>query len=271
MNTTSRRALIARVTAPAIFFLCAAGFAQSPTALENFYNPYGIALDESQPLDRVKTFNYQVESGDTLFSIAERFLGNPYKGAVIARVNNIEDPLRLKAGTRIKVPQGRLGILVTVEKQDKECGVTEVPLSHTFRAGDRFQVRVAANVDGYLYIYNQAPNGDLRPVLPREGGKPQRVRQFREYMLPGDGWFRFDSEKGSEELMVLVSLQPLTGLDRDLVAEGVAAKKVRSYLEDEKTKGIVAESRQEAGPSVVLASPVEGATVVAYRLVLRKP
>src|SRR5262245_31356294 len=63
-----------------------------------------------------RTMDYEVKDGDTLFHIAERFLGSPYRAEVLAKNNGIADPLRLKAGTRIKVPAVEASILYSIEK-----------------------------------------------------------------------------------------------------------------------------------------------------------
>lgn len=238
--------------------------AQDGALLEEFYQPYGAAVDP----DKISTVTYEVQEGDTLFTIAEKLLGNPYRAELLAKLNGIDDPLRLKKGMKIKAPRPRPGLLLSMEKLDKEDGLIEVASNSLFAAGDRFRVRLTSNVDGYLYVYNQEANGDLKQIA-LEGGRQQKIVRFSEYVLPRDGAFRLDSAKGSEELLVLLSLQPLSGLDRDLVAESAAAKKVRSYAEGASAKGIRVASGG-APRSIVMSSPLEETTVVAHRLVLKR-
>ena len=47
---------------------------------------------------------YVVKKNDSLFSIAERFLGDGNLYPVLARINNISDPNKLKPGTKLRIP-----------------------------------------------------------------------------------------------------------------------------------------------------------------------
>ena len=50
------------------------------------------------------SFNYTLQPGDTLSSIAQRFLNEPLKFYILARYNGITDPSRVVPGRIIKVP-----------------------------------------------------------------------------------------------------------------------------------------------------------------------
>ena len=50
------------------------------------------------------SFNYTMQPGDTLSSIAQRFLNEPLKFYILARFNGITDPSRVVPGRIIKVP-----------------------------------------------------------------------------------------------------------------------------------------------------------------------
>jgi hypothetical protein len=96
-------------------------------------------------------------------------------------------------------------------------------------------------------------------------------------MLPNDGWFRFDAERGSEEMLVLVSMEPLSNLEGILMTEGESGaagrKTVESYFANTSAKGINVDSDDsdsENGRSVVTVSPVEGTLVLAHRIVLKR-
>lgn len=71
---------------------------------------------------------HQVRPGDTLSSIAERYLGSASKWKVIADANGIADPRALKVGAVLKVPGGGAG------EGDKAKAPTAK--SHTVKAGD---------------------------------------------------------------------------------------------------------------------------------------
>lgn len=48
---------------------------------------------------------YVVHRGDTLAAIAQRELGSREKWRVLARANDIEDPLTLRIGQRLRIPR----------------------------------------------------------------------------------------------------------------------------------------------------------------------
>jgi len=68
----------------------APGWAQSSGARQ-FYTPSSDGSGQ--------TMDYAVQPGETLFHIAERFLGDPYRAESLAKENAISDPLRPRAGT----------------------------------------------------------------------------------------------------------------------------------------------------------------------------
>ena len=47
---------------------------------------------------------YTVQSGDTLYSLAQRFYGDGNQWQKIAQTNNIADPSQLQAGVTITIP-----------------------------------------------------------------------------------------------------------------------------------------------------------------------
>lgn len=71
---------------------------------------------------------HQVRPGDTLSSIAERYLGAASKWKVVAEANGIADPRALKVGAVLKIPGGGAG------EGDKTKA--PAPKSYTVKAGD---------------------------------------------------------------------------------------------------------------------------------------
>jgi tetratricopeptide (TPR) repeat protein len=52
----------------------------------------------------IKNFFYEVQSGDTLSLIAKKFLDDPYQFVILARYNQLDNPRKLAAGQRIRIP-----------------------------------------------------------------------------------------------------------------------------------------------------------------------
>ena len=63
---------------------------------------------------------------------------------------------------------------------------SEVPVETVFHAGDRIQLRVETNGQGYLYIISRGSSGTWKPLFPSpevEDGN-NRVEGFHSYTLP---------------------------------------------------------------------------------------
>ena len=63
-----------------------------------------IKTDPATYFGNQDSFSYTLQPGDTLSSIAQRFLDEPLKFYILARFNGITDPSRVAPGRTIKVP-----------------------------------------------------------------------------------------------------------------------------------------------------------------------
>ena len=63
-----------------------------------------IQIDPAKYFGSSESFNYILQPGDTLSSIAQHFLNEPLKFHILARFNGIADPSRLAPGRVIKIP-----------------------------------------------------------------------------------------------------------------------------------------------------------------------
>ena len=63
-----------------------------------------IQTDPAKYFGGPDAFNYTLQPGDSLSSIAQRFLNEPLKFYILARFNGITDPSRIAPGQTIKVP-----------------------------------------------------------------------------------------------------------------------------------------------------------------------
>ena len=89
---------------------------------------------------------------------------------------------------------------------------TEVPPSTQFKSGDRIQLKIQTNSDGFLYIVSQGSSGawDVRfPSKSKNAGSNQ-MKAGEEY----SSMFRFDSKPGVEKLFVVLSRRPEQDLDK---------------------------------------------------------
>lgn len=63
-----------------------------------------IQTDPATYFGSMESFNYILQPGDTLASLAQRFLNESLKFHILARFNGIKDPSRLAPGVTIKIP-----------------------------------------------------------------------------------------------------------------------------------------------------------------------
>ena len=97
-----------------------------------------------------RTMDYEVKEGDTLFHIAERFLGSPYRRRRIREKQRHRRPVTPQSRHRIKVPAVEASILYSIEKLTPAGEFLQYGGNDAMSAGDRFFVRISANADGYL-------------------------------------------------------------------------------------------------------------------------
>jgi hypothetical protein len=96
------------------------------------------------------------------------------------------------------------------------CRVREVDEETVFKEGDRFKLRLQANVSGYLYVVSKNSSGDIRLLYPaaddaRDAG---RIKRFETRAVPAKGWFRFDENTGLDRVYLFVSPKTVQALER---------------------------------------------------------
>lgn len=108
-----------------------------------------------------------------------------------------------------------LGLRYTVLK--RSAGeMREVPVNSVFVAGDKIQLKVEANVPGYLYIIAQGSSGTWKPMFPSaevEDGN-NRVDGWRSYTMPPRSVMTFDEQKGTERIFIVLSREPEPDLEK---------------------------------------------------------
>jgi LysM repeat protein len=222
-----------------------------------------------------RTTTYVVKEGETLFHLAEKLMGTPYAADRLAKLNHIEDPLRVPAGTKLQIPvTTKLSIIYSVERLEDGDLVQHDP-EKAMHAGDRFFVRVAANMPGYLYAFNRQANGEIERVFP-SGNRHVKIDQFTEYLLPGKGAFQLDRQRGDEELWILVSATKLDDLEAAVIGteavSGDGKGKLVEYLKrNPSAKGIrVVDPDEDEDGTVVSVSGSGESLVLVHQIPIRR-
>lgn len=91
----------------------------------------------------------------------------------------------------------------------------EVPITQTFKSGDRINVRVEVNDFGYLYILARGSSGKWSPLFPSPtvANGDNRVGPNNTYTLPAGFVFRFDEQAGEERIFIVFSRKPEPDFD----------------------------------------------------------
>jgi hypothetical protein len=76
-----------------------------------------------------------------------------------------------------------------------------------FQSGDRIKFHVKSNISGFAYVVLKEGSKGEHAVLFPDSKLPDdnRVKAGVDYAIPGDGFLLFDSEPGSEKLMLILS------------------------------------------------------------------
>ena len=88
-----------------------------------------------------------------------------------------------------------------------------------FRSGDGFRFVLESGFPAHVYLFNRgAGDRTYTRLFPRNAAEDRRgVPPGREIRAPsGDGWYRMDTETGTEQLVLVVTTAPLGDLGMDM-------------------------------------------------------
>jgi Domain of unknown function (DUF4384)/LysM domain len=242
-----------------LLFAAASIWGQSPGA-RAFYAP--------AKGDSGRTIDYEVQPGETLFHIAERFLGTPYAAEALAKQNNIADPLHLKAGSHIRIPAPQASIRCSILRLGADGEPAEYGPSDAMTAGDRFLLRLTSNAPGYLYLFNRDSKGTVTRIFP-SGKQPRKIEALSEYMLPARNYFQLDRMRSDEEIWAVLASEPLAELDAALDSGLLDAAKMRRYEAHNTEKGIVISS-DDSADEVIGGQGGDDHVLVVHQIKIRR-
>lgn len=185
-----------------------------------------IRKDETDP----NALEYTFKEGDTLESVAERFMGSAAMAADLADYNQL--PSRtVPVGQKIVIPHPIIGVtseIVVKAKGEKTFG-TPQSFSVQFQKGDQYKMRFVSNVKGHLYVLRQGAQGVeiLYPAPPppvKRGKKTKRgeepvhttseVKPYDPVEIPsGAQAFTYDPKRVQDRVFIFLSLKPIPALE----------------------------------------------------------
>ncbi len=153
-------------------------------------------------------------------------------------------------------------------RMTQQSGGTEVdvdPATAVFRNGDKVRLSFESNIDGFLYVVTEGSSGRWAVLFPHpdSNGGMNRIRHSEEYIVPPDGWFRFDGDPGTEKVFVVLSKEPLSqlpGFEKPVTkAESLNASLVESVQQSIRSRDLTFERdtrAQTQGGKIIQASYV---------------
>ncbi len=118
--------------------------------------------------------------------------------------------------------QRRVGLKLSLLLHDASCNVQQVSANHVFRSGDQIRLQIESNVDGYLSVVAKGSSGNESMLFPdaRINGGHNQVQRGIQYSIPPTDWFTFNDQPGEEDLLIVVSREPLNWLPQPNLPAG---------------------------------------------------
>jgi serine/threonine-protein kinase len=143
-------------------------------------------------------------------------VGKPAASTAVARDLSAKD-LFESSSSRAATPAPGLRFRMILAGPDDQP--IDVDPARDFHTGERIRFAFESNIDGYLYVAQQGTSGNWTVLFPNPeiAGGRNAVKQFEEYVVPEDNWFKLDGNPGEEQLFVFLSREPmktLPGFDR---------------------------------------------------------
>jgi nucleoid-associated protein YgaU len=113
---------------------------------------------------------YTVQSGDTLWTIAEKQYQNGYKWSDIAKANNLTNPDIIEAGTVLKLPEIKSELGKQTGQISAATSVGNLKKNYTVKVGDDLWQIASDNYgDGYKWTEIAQANKLTNPGLIHSG------------------------------------------------------------------------------------------------------
>jgi hypothetical protein len=121
-----------------------------------------------------------------------------------------------------------LALGYTIYVKDATGALLPVPLSKSYKTGDRIAIVLETNADGYLYVFDAENGKNPQMLYPNvqldNGGNEVRAHVRETYPSDLDLAFEFDAVPATEHLFIVVSREPLAGVPTGDALEKFCAK-----------------------------------------------
>ena len=110
-----------------------------------------------------------------------------------------------------------LALRYSILRREASGDYREVDSDAVFQSGDKIKLQVKSNDRAYLYvaIFGSSNNWSVLFPNPEIDHGNNVVERNQMYEIPGgDDRFTFDSQKGKEKLVLMLSRQPIANIDQ---------------------------------------------------------
>jgi LysM repeat protein len=143
---------------------------EAPTTVEETQGEVKLVEEEGEQIPEALPTTYQVQSGDNLWKIAEKFYGSGYNWVDIAGENSLNNPDQLNEGQSLNIP--RTAVIKAAEETGKggEAVNSISGESYTVLKGDSlWDIAVRAYGDGYRWPEIARANNLVNPGVIHTG------------------------------------------------------------------------------------------------------
>lgn len=142
---------------------------------------YSAMAAEVNPKSSTPSMTHTVVAGDNLVGLATEYLDDAYAWRRIKKINAIKNPLHLKVGSQITIPDVALGVLTTRYVQgDVRASLKQNSSSKIVSIGDTFTEGSKLNVGSNSYLSLALADGSTVRVL---SDSTMQVKKLREVTL----------------------------------------------------------------------------------------
>lgn len=137
---------------------------------QEFESEVRLVEEEGKQIPEALPTVYEVEAGDNLWKIAEKFYGSGYNWVDIVRENNISNPELISEGQSLNLPRTAV---IEVANGGEKGGETVASISgdaYTVQKGDSlWDIAVRAYGDGYRWPEIASTNNLVNPSVIHAG------------------------------------------------------------------------------------------------------
>jgi hypothetical protein len=186
-----------------------------------------------------------------------------------------QKPAKTETDKKPEESQSVVSVKATIEL-NRNGEVTQVLPSHEFQSGDKVKIIYTTNIDCFVYWMSEGSSGDHFMLFPNaKAGTDNWVKKNAENTIPIKGVFKFDENKGTEKILLVMAPERIPELDEASKQAMIKGGTVKALEEKQdsgrKTRDLVFEEEDNGESGVTTKSQKSGDIkqpfVVAFELV----